>query len=144
MAWDAKLSWAGEFTGHSIQHDLEAFVWLMWVFCINLDGPFNRGKFKFNDFDKPEHLSSTMKHVRLEDLTAQGGVNPSNSSHHCHPWCTSPPTSQSFPAPTTVNLTTDKPPVEVAHAPSAICQQSAHKYAVPSITCSVDLVIVLF
>ncbi|KIM61136.1 hypothetical protein SCLCIDRAFT_95426, partial [Scleroderma citrinum Foug A] len=40
MAWDAKLGWAGEFTSHSIQHDLEAFVWLMWVLCINLDGPF--------------------------------------------------------------------------------------------------------
>ena len=34
--------------------------------------------------------------------------------------------------------------VEVAHAPSAICQQSVHKYVVPSIMCSVDLVIVLF
>ncbi|KIM66654.1 hypothetical protein SCLCIDRAFT_110160, partial [Scleroderma citrinum Foug A] len=29
-----------KFTSHSIQHDLEAFVWLMWVLCINLDGPF--------------------------------------------------------------------------------------------------------
>ena len=34
--------------------------------------------------------------------------------------------------------------VEVAHAPGAIRRRSAHKYAVPSITCSVDLVIVLF
>ena len=34
--------------------------------------------------------------------------------------------------------------VEVAHAPSAIRQQSAHKYAVPSTIFSVDLVIVLF
>ena len=34
--------------------------------------------------------------------------------------------------------------VEVAHAPGTICWQSAHKYVVPSITCSVDLVIVLF
>ena len=34
--------------------------------------------------------------------------------------------------------------VEVACAPSAIRRQSAHKYVVPSITCSVDLVIVLF
>ncbi|KAI6097876.1 hypothetical protein F5141DRAFT_1011168, partial [Pisolithus sp. B1] len=31
---------SGPFTGHSVQHDLEAFVWLMWVLCTNLDGPF--------------------------------------------------------------------------------------------------------
>ena len=114
MAWDAKLGWAGEFTGHSIQHDLEAFMWLMWVLCINLDGPFNRGQFKCNDFDKPEHLSSTTKCVRLEDLTTEGGVNSSNSSQKNRaiaiPGAQVPPTSQSVPAPTTVNLTTDKPP----------------------------------
>ena len=34
--------------------------------------------------------------------------------------------------------------VEVACAPGTICQQSAHKYAVPSTIFSVDLVIVLF
>ena len=34
--------------------------------------------------------------------------------------------------------------VEVAHAPGAIHQQSAHKYVVPSTKYSVDLVIVLF
>ena len=34
--------------------------------------------------------------------------------------------------------------VEVACAPGTLCQWSAHKYAVPSIMCSVDLVIVLF
>ena len=32
---------------------------------------------------------------------------------------------------------------EVVYAPSTICQQSAHKYAVASTICSVDLVIVL-
>ncbi|KIM63736.1 hypothetical protein SCLCIDRAFT_91712, partial [Scleroderma citrinum Foug A] len=37
---EAGLPWAGEFMGHSILHDLEALVWFMWVFCINMDGPF--------------------------------------------------------------------------------------------------------
>ncbi|KAI6019086.1 hypothetical protein EDC04DRAFT_2541902, partial [Pisolithus marmoratus] len=40
MAWEVELPWAGPFTGHSIQHDLEVIMWLVWVLCINLDGPF--------------------------------------------------------------------------------------------------------
>ncbi|KAI6043242.1 hypothetical protein EDC04DRAFT_2542961, partial [Pisolithus marmoratus] len=40
MAWEGGLDWAGPFKGHSIQHDLEAVIWLMWILCINLDGPF--------------------------------------------------------------------------------------------------------
>ncbi|KAI6045517.1 hypothetical protein EDC04DRAFT_2559544, partial [Pisolithus marmoratus] len=42
MAWEGGLHWAGPFTGHTVQHDLEVVVWLMWMLCINLDGPFNR------------------------------------------------------------------------------------------------------
>jgi len=66
MAWEAELSWAGEFTGHSVLHDLEALVWVMWVFCINMDGPFNKRRFKCGDFEKPPHLSSSTKRIKLE------------------------------------------------------------------------------
>ncbi|KAI6043432.1 hypothetical protein EDC04DRAFT_2600107 [Pisolithus marmoratus] len=61
MAWEAKLPWAGWFMGHSMQHDLEAIMLQVWVLCINLDGPFNKRRFKSSDFKKPFHLSSTMK-----------------------------------------------------------------------------------
>ena len=70
MAWEAKLWWAGEFTGHSVQHDLEALVWCMWVFCVNMDGPFNKKRFKCGDFEKPPHLLPPSKRIKLEDHSA--------------------------------------------------------------------------
>ena len=64
MAWDAELLWAGEFTGHSVMHDLEVFVWFMWVFCINMDGPFNKRRFTCA-FDKTSRVNSTSKRIKL-------------------------------------------------------------------------------
>lgn len=64
MAQDAELPWAGEFMGHSVMHDLEVFVWFMWVFCINMDGPFNKRRFTCA-FDKTSHVNSTLKRIKL-------------------------------------------------------------------------------
>ncbi|KAI6012231.1 hypothetical protein EDC04DRAFT_3094469 [Pisolithus marmoratus] len=68
MAWEGGLDWAGPFTGHSVQHDLEAFAWLMWTLCINLDGPFNRRRFECGDYYKAIHRSSVTKRIKLEAL----------------------------------------------------------------------------
>ncbi|KAI5983039.1 hypothetical protein EDD15DRAFT_2179657, partial [Pisolithus albus] len=65
MALEAGLDWAGPF-GHSVLHGLEAVVWLMWVLCINLDGPFNRWRFKCDHYDKADHWSLTIKCITLE------------------------------------------------------------------------------
>ena len=61
MAWDAGLHWAGEFTGHSVQHDLEAVMWLMWVLCVNMDGPYNKKGFRSNDFENPTRKGTKRK-----------------------------------------------------------------------------------
>ncbi|KAI5985601.1 hypothetical protein EDD15DRAFT_2175691, partial [Pisolithus albus] len=71
MAWKAGLDWAGPFMGCSVQHGLEAVVWLMWVLCINLDGPFNRWRFKCDHYDKADHWSLTIKCIKLEALNKQ-------------------------------------------------------------------------
>jgi len=103
MAWDAGLGWAGEFTGHTVQHDLESFVWLMWVLCVNLDGPFNRRRFGCKDCEKPDHQSSTTKRIKLGDIQAGANVSSSKSSRKNK---TTPP------APTAKSLVTDIiPPV---------------------------------
>ncbi|KAI6118939.1 hypothetical protein EDD16DRAFT_1584080, partial [Pisolithus croceorrhizus] len=75
MAWEAGLVWAGPFTGHSVQHDLEAFVWLMWVLCVNLDGPFNTRRFECGDFEKATRRSTPIKRIKLEDLKKQAAFN---------------------------------------------------------------------
>ena len=80
MAWEAGLPWAGEFTGHSILHDLEALVWFMWVFCINMDGPFNKRRFKCRDFEKLPHLCSTTKHIKLEASSSASSTSKSRRS----------------------------------------------------------------
>ncbi|KAI6013885.1 hypothetical protein EDC04DRAFT_2954083 [Pisolithus marmoratus] len=71
MAWEGGLHWAGPFTGHTIQHDLGAVVWLMWMSCINLDGPFNRWRFECDDYDKAKQWSLVTKHIKLEGLKEQ-------------------------------------------------------------------------
>ncbi|KIM54100.1 hypothetical protein SCLCIDRAFT_31353 [Scleroderma citrinum Foug A] len=102
MSWDAGLGWAGEFTWHTVQHDLESFVWLMWVLCINLDGPFNRRQFGCKDFEKLDHQSSTTKHIKLEDIKADANVSSSKSSRK---------NKMTPPAPTVKSLVTDIPPM---------------------------------
>ena len=34
-------------------------MWLMWVLCVNMDGPYNKKRFISNEFEKPPHSSST-------------------------------------------------------------------------------------
>ena len=74
MAWDANDDWSGEFTGHTVQHDLEALVWLMWVLCVKLDGLFNRRQFGCKAFEKADYQSSTMKHAKLGDIISGAGA----------------------------------------------------------------------
>ncbi|KAI5984101.1 hypothetical protein EDC04DRAFT_2591330 [Pisolithus marmoratus] len=70
MAWEGGLHWAGPFMGHTIQHDLEAVVLLMWMLCINLNGPFNRWRFECDDY-KAKQWSLVTKHIKLEGLEEQ-------------------------------------------------------------------------
>ena len=78
MAWEGGLGWAGPFTGHSVQHDLEAFVWLMWMSCVNLDGPFNRRRFECDDYDKATHRSSVTKRIKLDAVNKRAASQSRN------------------------------------------------------------------
>ena len=117
MAWDANDDWAGEFTGHNVQHDLEAFVWLMWVLCVNLDGPFNKKQFECKAFEKADYQRSMTKHVKLEDIISGAGATLSRKSKSSlkKPATTTPSaqhpfTSEMLPGPIAENPTIDSPP----------------------------------
>lgn len=117
MAWDANDDWAGEFTGHTVQHDLEAFVWLMWVLCINLDGPFNRRRFGCKAFEKADYQNSTTKRVKLGDIISGAGAKSSRKGKTSlrkpattTPSALHPSTFETLPGPTAKNPTIDIPP----------------------------------
>ena len=120
MAWDANDDWAGEFTGHNVQHDLEAFVWLMWVLCVNLDGPFNKKRFECKAFKKADYQRSMMKCVKLDDIISGAGATSSRKSKSSlkklattTPGAQRPSTSKMLPGPIAENPTIDSPPTWV-------------------------------
>ena len=92
----------------------------MWVFCINLDGPFNHRRFQCGDFEKSSHLSSTTKWIKLD-----GRSNPKSSKKNRRAvnmllegsqmnispvLPTSTPTFTPLPTPTLVAGNMDMPP----------------------------------
>ncbi|KAI6009147.1 hypothetical protein EDC04DRAFT_2906703 [Pisolithus marmoratus] len=106
MAWEAELPWAGLFMGHSIQHDLEAIMWLVWVLCINLDGPFNKRRFK----SKSSKAEGSQVGSGSSTLKSQKNKPPVSSL----PGSTQEKTSAVLPVPTPTNskmsVPLDKPP----------------------------------